>query len=83
MVPTDPRLLTFAMATMLSSPPINASTANIPLPRAADDVPSKPRGSKRRKAKAKTVEELYSDLIKAGIVRIERRKGKPPLIVWL
>lgn len=48
-------------------------------------VPAKPKrkGSKRHKAKTKTVEELYDELIKAGLVRIIRRKGKPPLIQWL
>lgn len=27
-------------------------------------------------------EVLYADLIKAGYVRVVRRRGKPPLIVW-
>ena len=42
---------------------------------------------RKRKAKGpkqqKTVEALYADLIREGKVRIERRRGKPPLIVWL
>lgn len=28
-------------------------------------------------------EVIYADLIKAGLVKVVRRKGKPPLIVWL
>lgn len=28
-------------------------------------------------------EVLYADLIKAGLVRIVRRKGRPPLIEWI
>lgn len=28
-------------------------------------------------------EEAYRDLIKAGLVKIERRRGKPPRIIWL
>lgn len=43
----------------------------------------KPRRRKRAKAKQKTVEQLYADLIKAGHVRIERKKGHPPKIIWL
>lgn len=42
---------------------------------------------RKRRAKGpkqqKTPEALYADLIKAGQVKIVRRKGKPPLIVWL
>jgi hypothetical protein len=30
-----------------------------------------------------SVDELYGPLIKAGLVRIIRRKGRPPLIRWL
>ena len=45
--------------------------------------PPKPRRRKRAKARQKTVEHLYADLIKAGIVRIERKKGHPPKIIWL
>jgi hypothetical protein len=40
---------------------------------------AKPKGRKR----TPKVEELYGALIKAGAVRIVRRKGRPPLIVWL
>lgn len=28
-------------------------------------------------------ELLYASLIKAGLVKVVRRRGKPPLIVWL
>lgn len=45
--------------------------------------PPTPRRRKRAKARQKTVEHLYADLIKAGLVRIERKKGQPPKIVWL
>ncbi|UTC29632.1 hypothetical protein BAJUN_00020 [Bajunvirus bajun] len=46
-----------------------------------------PKAARRKKRKGpkaqKTPEHLYAALIKSGEVRIERRKGKPPLIVWL
>lgn len=29
------------------------------------------------------VEKIYAELIKAGKVRIERRKGRPPKVIWL
>ncbi|USN14160.1 hypothetical protein PAPPERLAPAPP_04860 [Brevundimonas phage vB_BpoS-Papperlapapp] len=49
-----------------------------------DDKPAPPpKRRKRAKARQKTVEHLYADLIKAGIVRIERKKGQPPRIIWL
>ena len=28
-------------------------------------------------------EIMYRDLIKAGIVKVERRRGQPPKIIWL
>lgn len=28
-------------------------------------------------------EVLYAELIKLGLVRVERRRGKSPLIIWL
>ncbi|UTC28996.1 hypothetical protein MARCHEWKA_04840 [Brevundimonas phage vB_BpoS-Marchewka] len=50
----------------------------------SDDKPApRPKRRKRAKARQKTVEHLYADLIKAGIVRIERKKGQPPKIIWL
>jgi hypothetical protein len=30
-----------------------------------------------------SVEEQYGELVKQGLVRIIRRRGKPPLIKWL
>lgn len=30
-----------------------------------------------------TPEKMYETLIRAGIIRIERRRFKPPLIVWV
>lgn len=29
------------------------------------------------------IEDLYGKLIKAGLVRVVRTKGKPPQIVWI
>lgn len=43
----------------------------------------KSRRRKRAKAQQKSVDHLYADLIKAGLVRIERKKGRPPRIIWL
>lgn len=40
------------------------------------------RERKNPKHQIATPEVLYADLIKAGLVRIVRRKGKPPLIEW-
>jgi hypothetical protein len=39
--------------------------------------------SKRRGAKRKTLEQEYAGLIKAGMVKIVRERGKPPRVVWL
>lgn len=41
------------------------------------------RPRKNPKHQQVTPEALYADLIKAGLVRIVRRKGKPPLIQWI
>lgn len=43
----------------------------------------RPKGRKRAKARQKTPEQVYAQLIKDGLVRVVRRKGKPPLIEWL
>lgn len=53
--------------------------ANVPVPPPARPAKKRPKGSKR----TKTVEEQYRALIKAGHVRIVRRRGKPPEIIWL
>lgn len=37
---------------------------------------------KNPKAQMGTPEAIYAELIAAGIVKVVRRKGKPPLIVW-
>lgn len=37
----------------------------------------------RHSARTPKPEEAYRDLIKAGLVKIERRRGKPPRIIWL
>jgi len=37
----------------------------------------------RHSAHTPKPEEMYKDLIKAGLVKIERRRGKPPKIIWL
>ena len=53
---------------------------NVPSPEQPDT------GRKRRKranARTKTPEQVYATLIKEGVVRVVRRKGKPPLIVWV
>lgn len=39
--------------------------------------------SKKRRGKKRPPEEEYADLIKAGVVKIVRRRGKPPEIIWL
>jgi len=39
----------------------------------------KKRGPKRRKS----VDELYGALVKAGLVRIVRKKGQPPRIEFI
>lgn len=41
------------------------------------------RQRKNPKHQTQTPEAIYADLIKAGLVKVVRRKGKPPLIVWL
>lgn len=41
--------------------------------------PRKPRGRSRMPK----IEDAYEQLIKLGQVKIVRRRGKPPLIVWL
>ena len=41
------------------------------------------RPRKNPKHQIGTPEAIYADLIKAGLVKIVRRKGKPPQIVWL
>lgn len=46
----------------------------------AAQLPDTPKTGMKR---TPPVEELYRDLIKAGLVRIVRRRGKPPLIQWL
>lgn len=53
---------------------------NVPV-KEQPDVKTKRR--KRANARQKTPEHLYAALIKAGQVRIVRRKGKAPLIEWL
>ena len=47
---------------------------------AAKRTETKPAGLGKRMPKP---EELYRDLIKAGIVKVVRRRGLPPLIEWL
>ncbi|UTU09518.1 hypothetical protein CcrBL47_gp232 [Caulobacter phage BL47] len=42
-----------------------------------------PRARQNPKHQQPPPEVLYADLIKAGLVRIERRRGLPPLIIWL
>jgi hypothetical protein len=44
---------------------------------------ARPKGKKRAKARQKTPEQVYAKLIAQGLVRVVRRKGKPPLIEWL
>lgn len=41
------------------------------------------RGRGKGKKRTPTLEEQYAELIKAGQVRIERRRGKPPRVIWL
>jgi hypothetical protein len=36
-----------------------------------------------KKSRPEKVEKIYAELVKAGLVRIVRRRGKPPQIVWL
>lgn len=61
-------------------PSPTATYDNYSAARIAAAPPAKPRrGPKRRKR----VEEELRDLIKAGIVRVTRRRGQPPLIEWL
>lgn len=43
----------------------------------------KPKRRKRAKAKQKTLEQQYAQLISAGVVRIERRRGRAPRVIWL
>ena len=59
-----------AVSTHTNHPP-----AETPAPR--------PKRRKRARAKQPRVEQLYAELIKAGQVRIERRRGRPPKIIWL
>ncbi|AFU88054.1 hypothetical protein CcrColossus_gp184 [Caulobacter phage CcrColossus] len=39
--------------------------------------------SKHRRGKQKTLEEQFAAEIKAGLIKIVRRRGKPPEIVFL
>lgn len=41
------------------------------------------KGTPPGRARTASLEETYGSLVKAGIVRIVRKKGKPPKIVWL
>lgn len=41
------------------------------------------RGRGKGKKRTLRLEDQYAELIKAGQVRIERRRGKPPVVVWL
>lgn len=40
-------------------------------------------GPAYKPSRPEKVEKIYADLIKEGKVRIVRRKGRPPLIVWI
>jgi hypothetical protein len=42
-----------------------------------------PRASKRRGSRTRSVEELYGAAVKAGVVRIVRKKRQPPRVVFL
>lgn len=58
---------------------LNPAFANAARQAAAPPRRKKAKGLKRQKK----VEDLYRAAIKAGEVKIIRKKGRPPEIVWL
>jgi|GEM_PF-5919660 len=54
--------------------------SNEPVP----EQPDYPRTrSPKRGVRMRSVEETYGALVKAGLVRIVRKKGRAPRIIWL